>query len=344
MTEVFAWSTGQDENIGDSLLRRPLLDHLRSIGPLRVFVGAATPGFKTGLGVQHDDHLFTSFPTWLFQAARTAVSGTRVTLVANAGEVPVSRKGALRVAAIRAVGLLPRVTLLWLGAGVPGARSILSKPYASLAKAARGAAFRDAESITLLGAGATMPDWAFSLGTPTREWQDASARTRLALVLRGDRTRPSDAWVEWVRGLADGLHLTPTLVVQVRRDTALARDLAAELAGEVVEFPESRSHAAQEELVRRIYREARLVVGDRLHGLIVGATEGAVPLGWVESSRGKIARHFSTVGLVWVGAGEGQRVQTYSPLGAADIARYSSELTASVESARLAIADAAALA
>jgi len=332
--EVFEWAAGQDDNIGDSLLRRPSLADARARGSrLHVFHGPSSPTFDSGLGLAPADATYRSFRRWLTAAARRGLRQPTL-VIPNAGEVKVSRRGAIRLGSIWLVSLLPRVRVLWIGAGVVGKPTLWSIPYLLLARRARFAGYRDAESVALLGAGTTVPDWAFALGTTPAEWGPAERRFRLALILRGDRTDPSEDWIEWVARVAKTHGLTPTLVVQVRRDNALATRLATRLDGEALLFDEAASHAEQEARVRATYRDSCLAVGDRLHGLIVAATEGAAPLGWVESSSGKIARHFNAVDMTIVGRHEGGSADTLPDVTVHDLERWAASLEVRIEEAR----------
>lgn len=71
--------------------------------------------------------------------------------------------------------------------------------------------------------------------------------------------------------------------------------------------------------MREVFSESLIVIGDRLHGLIVGATEGAVPLGWVESSSGKIARHFSHLNFESTYQHEGDSAANYPVLDSSSV-------------------------
>ncbi|OUZ10497.1 hypothetical protein BHE97_06970 [Aeromicrobium sp. PE09-221] len=342
--EVFEWAAGQDDNIGDSLLRRPSLADARARGTrLHVFHGESTRTFDTGLGLAPGDVSYRAFRPWLAAAARRGVRQPTL-LIPNAGEVKVSRRGAARLASLWAVSLLPHVRVLWMGAGVPGDRTVWSVPYRLLARGARFATFRDADSVMLLGAGRTAPDWAFALGSPTSEWSGAALRSRAAFILRGDRREPSEEWLEWASHLAEAHRLTPTFVAQVRRDNDLAERLAIRTGGESVLFAETATHADHEVRVREVYRESVIAVGDRLHGLIVAATEGAIPLGWVESSGGKIARHFDVVDMPEVGRFEGKSAAQLPDITDGDLVRWSASLPRRVDGARSRIRDAQVIA
>jgi len=333
IASVFVWATGQDENIGDSLLRRGYLDALREAGPLRVWVGAASHRFLSGLGLGAADSTVAHFGSWYRSALLAAMRG-RILLALNAGEVPVSRGGAFRL--LRLIPLLTLVratggTVVWAGAGVPVHASAFLPVYRLAARLADVARWRDEETLARMEVGGLAPDWAFSLGGAAAE--PASERNVLALIMRGDRPFPDAGWIRWVRGLADDLVLTPVVVVQVERDGHAARRLAESLGGEVLEFSDGSTHETQERLVRETYRRTRLAIGDRLHGLIVAATEGAVPLGWVPSSAGKIGRHFDAVGLEFVGEHEGSASAALPSIGEQELAIWEQSTSSSVTEA-----------
>lgn len=313
---VFVWATGQDDNIGDSLLRRPYIARLRGDGKATVWVREASPGFIAGLGLTPGDVVATSWASWLWAATRAALTG-RTTIAVNAGEMRMSKRGAIKLAALVPLLLVSRLrggSGVWLGAGVPrggplGAATI----YRAAARACREVAWRDDESRATMRVGGVQPDWAFSLGTDVREWRSPDDRDLLTVVLRGDRERPAEDWWNWVADSARTLGLTPTLVVQVRRDQSLASYAERAHGFEIVGW-ESDDHSVQEALVRTYYARSLVTVGDRLHGLIVAATEGSIPLGWVPSSGGKIRRHLETVDYGEAGEFEGHAVTEFRAL------------------------------
>lgn len=336
---VFVWATGQDENIGDSLLRRAYIASLREYGDVSPWTGRASDEFLAGLGLSTSERAFRSYAEWYWAALRSGWARPTVVAV-NAGEVPVSRKGALRMLTLAALILWTRIRGgqgVWVGAGVPrkGVRKFLAWPYVLVASLCKYVRFRDSESRSVLAAtGDVAPDWAFALGTATTEWKPRDDRSLLAVVIRGDRERPSVEWISWIRETADLHGLAPIVVVQVRRDAAMADWLAEEIGGSVSSW-ESGDHRSREAEVRRIYAESALVVGDRLHGLIVGATEGALPLGWVETSTGKVRRHFDTVGLEWPGGQEGRPPREYAVLTGAEMDAMRHSLVEAMDHARV---------
>lgn len=222
-----------------------------------------------------------------------------------------SRMGAVRMATLVPLILLARIRGgggVWLGAGVPdplGDRR-LALPYRLVVAACSDARFRDESSLAVVGQRPLMPDWAFALGTATSKWPMLADRPLITVVLRGDRPAPSDEWLGWFATLSAGLGLTPAVVVQVGRDYRRAQELSTAYAPDYFAWFVD-DHAEHEASVRDVYRRSSVVVSDRLHALIFAASEGAVPIGWVESSTGKVRRHFDTWGMRWVGAHEGAR-------------------------------------
>lgn len=311
---VFVWATGQDDNLGDSLLRRAYLSRLREVGMLAIWVGSASSAFKSGLGLTHGDQVHERYRAWYTGALKSAARG-RTFIAINAGEVPVSKRGAVRMASLAVLIIAAQVRGgggIWLGAGVPAPKKLpyLVPIYKVVAKLCKQSRFRDKESLAVVGSANHMPDWAFALGTPVESWKTTGQRRCLGIVMRGDRPHPDAVWGEWVKQTAACLELEIVVVIQVQRDTAMATRLADALGGSVAQF-EFDDHSSLEAAVRHVYSNCAIVIGDRLHGLIVAATEGAVPLGWVPSSRGKIARHFDVVGFGWAGRWEGHQAEKY---------------------------------
>lgn len=311
MSTVFVWATGQDDNLGDSALRRSYLDALRRRGALTIWRGPASAGFISGLGLQAGDRQLSSFRRWYISALVGAVR-SRTEVAVNAGEVPVSRRGAVRMASLIVLILFCRLRGgggLWYGAAVPNplGDNKLAVPYRVVASICSAVRVREALSYQVLGERKLMPDWAFALGAPTEDWRRMKHRPLITLLLRGDRAKPSPEWLTWFEKLAVELDLTPTVVVQVGRDYLFAQELSDALAPEYTAWFVDQ-HSEQEASVRDVYSQSAVVVSDRLHALIFAATEGAVPLGWVESSGGKVKSHFDAVGMDWVGLFEGKAV------------------------------------
>lgn len=334
---AFVWATGQDDNIGDSLLRRP---YVRAVGNgqgASVWVRDASPSFVAGLGLSSEDTVVRSWGRWYWQCAVAAVRG-RATIAINAGEMRVSHRGAIKITLllpIMAIARLRAGRALWIGAGVPASeQSALVAIYRTAARMATFTRWRDAASAELMGTGAVAPDWAFAEGSDVAQWPEQHDRDLLTLTLRGDRPFPSAEWWSWVDHTAQSLGLTVVAVVQVARDTGYAQRAASEHGAQLVDWPAGLDHAAQEARLRELYGRSLLTIADRLHALVMAATEGSIPLSWVPSSTGKSRRHFDAVGMETAGQFEGASPSLLPNLTSGWVVEQSSELAARIAEAR----------
>ncbi|GEK21484.1 polysaccharide pyruvyl transferase family protein [Cellulomonas xylanilytica] len=339
--EVGLWATGQDDNIGDSLLRRALVEAVDGSGRLSVFVGPASPGFVSGLGLPDGAVQHASFGAW-YRDTLAAVWRSGAVPVLNAGEVPVSRGGAVRVGALFPLLALSRLRGaggVWVGAGVPVQRRGLRWVYRLAARLCRVVSWRDARTALTMGGGDVVPDLGFALGTSVAAWPADDTRDVLALSLRFDRPLPDARWFAWIEESAAALGLRLVVVSQVARDDGRGAEIAARIEADVEVVPWSSSdHRKQEDLVREVYSRSRLVVSDRLHVLVVACTEGAVPLGAVPSGTGKVRRHFDAAGMPWVGEHDGVPASSLPPLDAALLDVRSVDTRTAVIAARRALA------
>ncbi|WP_022894018.1 hypothetical protein [Agromyces subbeticus] len=299
---VHVWLSGQSDNVGDSMLRRVYADRLRVLGRLSAWVGAPESGYAAGLRLGSDE-VASSYAKWCAEFARTAATGNGV-FAFNAGEFVPTRRYVAGVAALLPLILLLKLRgghIVWLGAGVRRTRPGFTWPFSLLARWSDLLLWRDATSVRLMGRGGTMPDWAFASRGRSPE-ESTATRDLLTVSLRGDREPPGDRWVEAVRSLAERLDLAVVVVVQVARDQSAAEVLATRLGSPLHSWA-TENHWEQELAVRALYRRSRLVLSDRLHALVMGMTESAVPLGWCESAGDKITRHFDVIGASWVSTG-----------------------------------------
>lgn len=299
------WLSGHVRNVGDSVLRRAYADAIREFSRPRIWSSAPGSGYERGLTTSPDE-LAPSFANWYWGYVRDVLRG-RGSFAFNAGEFGVTKSYFAGVTALMPWLLVSRVTggrIIWMGAGVPRRRKRFIWLFDMLAAISRPLSWRDVDSPGLMGRGGTMPDWAFavpSLGQSRPPSQPASSdRTTLTIALRGDRPYPSADWLSAVSTLSTRLGLTIVTVAQTADDEAYACRLADDLGGSTAHWAHE-SHALQEREVRRAYAESVLTFSDRLHGLIMAATEGSVPLGWAEHATRKISAHFELVGADWVG-------------------------------------------
>lgn len=306
--EVFAVARGQYENIGDVLLRRPLLRWAREAGRLHVYVGASPAGYDEGLELHPDDVVYRSFGRWYGALLRAAAAG-RAASVFKPGEIQLTLVGTKEhvvmlpaVALVRARG----GAVVRVGAGSRGFAPLprlLVRPSIALTTYTR---WRDERTAAYLGGGPAMPDLGFAEGADDDVLRaardDAGDRDLLVLSLREDadvapRPYPSSGALDAVARFAAAEGLRVLVVTQVRVDDERSRRLAADLGAELLDWPQDVGHDVQEERLRAVFRRARHVLSDRLHVVIGAFTEGATPVPFQLDGSDKAARHLATIGV-----------------------------------------------
>lgn len=295
--EVFVAAHGQDDNVGDPALRRAMLEGLAPSSRRHVLIGAASHAYVNALGLRDDDLTYTSRRQWQLMAFRFALGG-KAAFVSNAGEIQlnprrlrINRFDRALIALIRARGGAAIST----GLGVRTPSGSHSPVLTSLARACQIATWRDQDSRDFARAGVVRPDWAFALGSTSTDLSP-DARPLVVISMRGDTEAPSAEWMSTIGAIRDELGLRILVISQVERDAARGAQLAAELGGALHPWM-GGDHLAAEKDLRKVYREARLVISDRLHVLIFAATEGAVPLYLPATHSTKIPRTMATVEL-----------------------------------------------
>jgi polysaccharide pyruvyl transferase WcaK-like protein len=318
----FVRVTGQAMNVGDSVLRRAYIDSLRGLGAAHLFIRQMPQGYIDGLRLQPHDTVYRSESEWK-KSFRRVAADVPTTWAFNAGEMQFSRFYAQEIAGAlhdmrRARRSGGRSVMLGVSVRSPGGRwAPIVKP---LLRGIDRVSWRDALSREWTGTGAVAPDWAFLEGHPDASETTDAERGLLAVTLRGDRKPPSDEWIAAVRSIADANALEPIVLSQVEADTAPMAEVAHRLGSRFVGMPAGISHVEQEETVRQLYRTSSAVVSDRLHALVMGATEGAVPLGLADEGAAKAARHFDVVGVKGTGIPT-ERFPT-TPVDLSDAARH----------------------
>lgn len=300
MTRVLVSAEGQVDNVGDSVLRRALLDALRPAGDLVVNVSGSTPDYITGLDLQAGDRTVGSRSEW----RSLVVAGTRqgCGFAYNAGEAQLTRDWGITYARLAPLLILNRLRgghAVHLGFGLRSDSRLWAHVLRLSLAPCELVTWRDASSRAWVGTGTVAPDWAYAAGPSAPDGVAAlptSGRDVLAVSLRFDRPPPSAAWVATVRAVADERGLQVVAVPQVERDRPRAADLARVLGGDLVEW-DGTAHRVVEAQVRAVYRRSALVVSDRLHAVVMGHTEGAVPVGLATGSVAKLDRTLSAAGV-----------------------------------------------
>jgi hypothetical protein len=292
--DAFIHPAGQDDNLGDSALRAGLMIALESPDIRRhIHLYGQSSDYEAGIARGTGDRFYRSRAEWL----RALGQAERPLLVVNAGEVN-PRPGAVypsRARALEMRDVLRRGGLLVAaGLGVKDVRTAAGAIDPILRRASL-VSWRDHGSRAAAGFGGVAPDWAFRLGTPSADWSPHASRNLVVVTLRHDRPSPPEGWADAVRSFAAQRDVRIVTLAQVARDAPLAVRLARELGGEYLVAPSMR-HDLLDSFVREVYSRARAVISDRAHALIMGATEGAYPIGSAADPQ-KIHRLLDVAGL-----------------------------------------------
>lgn len=330
--DVFVNLGGQDDNLGDSALRAGFLLAARGEGRrFHVLLENKTSDYVSGLPLEPEDRVYTKASKW-GAAARAAV---RPVHLFEAGEIN-PRRGVYpkrgRVGSLQqALDAGGAVIVAGIGMRSPLVAAETVKFHQVLRDAAI-VSWRDQPSRDAAGFGDVAPDWAYSMGTPTSEWAPESERPLLPITLRYDRPWPEASWFDAVRALAAQTSTEIVTLAQVARDAPRAVRIAEELGGKYL-VPASMSHHDLDVHARDIYSKSLAVISDRAHGLIIGATEGAYPLGSAADPE-KIKRLLDSAGL---GELTG-RYDEFAQLGPQVVERRSS-LAPGIDTARVTLTD-----
>ncbi len=287
---VFLSIAAQWDNLGDIEIRHVLVDWLRDAGlPLRVFAGTMPDGYVDAFGLPAEmiERSSTAFQRDLWRAVATR----RASIVFSPGpqgfgplgKLPKTLVNLINVRLVRASG----------GGAVAVGRSL--RGHGALARAIEQMlvnAFdlyvvRDIGSDDALGQPLRRaPDLAFfrAPGTPLPDI--TMPRTQVAFSFRSDRAvdeaRVGDA-VAFVRARG----FSPVFVTQVLRDDARHVTLARRFGADLVEWGD-RSHLAQIARLRVCYARTHAVISNRLHGLLMGVGQGAVPVALEDGTANKL--------------------------------------------------------
>lgn len=304
MKQLFASAMGQYDNVGDTVLRRPFLRALRQLGPLNVFVGTRPDEYLSGLGLDGTERLYRDSSSWR-RAVRKSMAGGRALYAFNAGEIEATRPYAahyIRLAPLLAINRLRGGNAVHVGLGVRATTRWVPAVRSTL-RLCDEVTWRDRYSESIMDVGGYAPDWAFAEGASD---EDLRARTNsvgcdtLVVAPRYNGKALSGAWAADVSRAASSLGLQIVVVAQIGRDNPVAEALASEMGGEAVLW-EGADHATHEQKLRATYSQARVVVSERLHALVIGATEGAVPVAIGHGRADKAWRTVTSAGLPELG-------------------------------------------
>lgn len=292
---VFAMMTGDYPNIGDALIRERVFAWARKAASAAdVYVGSAPPAWMVRLGVRRSDRVYSTRQLGSFFVA--ILRARRPVLVVEPGELDLSARMLVRQIAYLVFAATTRAKG---GAVVLPPRAVARDAFRPsvwvhrlTCRLSQHVWWRNARSVEAVGCGTLAPDVAFS--EPTY-WDDAVARSKLVVSMRGPRPWPGDQLLKAIRSFADESGLEIVCVPQVRQDEERARELASALGGEYLPWGD-RSDVDHEAALRSLYRETAITVSDRLHVLILAALGGAVPAELAPGPAPKVREHFEAIG------------------------------------------------
>ena len=300
MTRIFVLCSGQDDNIGDVVLRRKMLSTLREHGQLHIYLGSPSSGFLSSLLLDDRDITYSSMKNWRAEAYKS-LRHSAIWFVDKPGELQMSDRALLAQIRLLPLAIATRLRggkVLRLGIGQRSAAPLRALVVRCVFAVSNLIRWRDSRSKEAFGLGQIMPDWGLGDTGPGERPSEEPGRRRLVLSYRADRPKLSETTIAAIRTFATELGLQTTVVCQVRRDEERSTWLANELSADVFTWPSERSHFEQEVILRTLYRESAMVLSDRLHVLIVAMTEGAVPACITDYEETKISRHFEAIGYL----------------------------------------------
>jgi polysaccharide pyruvyl transferase WcaK-like protein len=291
--KAFIAAHGQPDNLGDSVLRRAMLDaFLHPAVERHILVGSGVSDYAAGLGLTREDRIYTSRSRWQRAVLKAGLSD-RVAFVTNAGEVQLNgRRAKIALADIPTAALVRLRGGMTIQTGM--AFRVPHGPFpwqiAIVSRLSRLATWRDSPSRDYAGTGEVTPDWAFAL---IATGDAVPKRDLLVVTMRGDRPEPTSAFLKSIEQLGAERGLRPVVINQVVRDKDRSRMIADALDAEFMSPWSGGPHDDFERVIRNIYARAELVISDRLHALVIGLTEGAAPVGMTSGSSEKLDRTFA---------------------------------------------------
>jgi len=294
---AYSSGLGQVDNTGDTLLRRMFLAALRRAHPLTVFVGDRGSEYTSALGLTADDRVVTDTAEWRRELVRAMGKGQAL-YAFNSGELEVNRAYARYYGRISPLVLANRLRgghALHVGFGLRPPVGAWRYAMSPVLRACDIVTWRDSWSHSQMPVGSVAPDWAFFGGTEVGElWPGTTARRYLSVAFRYNHRLPEESWLMALGSAARRFGLQVRVLAQIERDQGLAAAVAARLGGEAVWWTNGNLRE-QEARLRDVYRDSAFVVSNRLHGLIMGYTEGALPIAYETAPQGKALRTLAAV-------------------------------------------------
>ncbi len=291
--KIFIPIVGQYTNVGDVMHRKQLVSWLKPIGELHVYVGNAPKSFIEGINLENAI-LYRNLFQWLL--AIFASLGKKSAFVFTSGEINLRRKRLLGE-----IMLLPFIILLRLRGGKVFRIGIAARINKSrikiiwklIFKLSTKIYWRTKSSQQFFNIGRIVPDLAFN---ETISKKHSESRRYLTLSMRYDRPEPTYEILEGIKEFAIEHDLEVIVLSQVRNDNKRTQHIASQMGVKAIIWHDNASHSEQEKIVRDIYSNTSILVSDRLHVLIAGSTELAVPVAILTKDNSKVKDHYEIIG------------------------------------------------
>jgi hypothetical protein len=286
--------TGAYGNIGDGVIRRRIFGWVRDLGPVHAYVGNATDDWVEQLGLSSDDRVYRSSEkfAWMQQSLSAKAPAA---MILDPGEVPLDRKSLIPEIIFTLLTLIIRLRggiVVRPPRGVGETSSVTKTVHQVGVASSNVALWRNQKSFNLIKRGELCPDTAFQEDYTSKS---DDGRTDLIVSMRGARPYPSGRWFDAIKAIQATYGLRLVVASQVRADEDRSQKLAVALGAEHIAWG-TASDLEQEEILRTRYHNAKIVVSDRLHVLILAALAGALPLEIVDNPKDKVAVHFAQIG------------------------------------------------
>ncbi len=295
---IFIPVVGQFTNVGDVMHRKELISWLKNRAILHVYVGGAPKSFVNSLELEESAIAYTSITKWLLAIIKHL--HRKPSFIFNPGEINLRNKRL-----IGEIGLIPFTLLIRMFGGKVIRVGIAAKQNKTKLKFLWKCIFRISNKIywrTLSShhyfkIGKVIPDLAFA--QKANQFQNSTQqlpeRSLLTISMRFDRPTPSEKWYKAIRNVADFSQLDICVISQVRMDNNRTKQIANYFGVNPILWKEEDTHKTQETIVREKYSKSKILVSDRLHVLIAGATEMALPCVILTTNSTKINDHFDVI-------------------------------------------------
>lgn len=281
---IFMSVAAAEMNLGDMFIRRALTKLLESQRhSVMIYTGSMGASYIEAFTFPETWSVVSSPSAFLRHLAGASIR-RRATIIMAPAPASLDHKG-FRLLKHVALALLLSLCasagnqIVVVGRAVRGTGKLATLAEKLIARVSALYIARDQVTVDKVGGVAEFrPDFGFAptaLRIPFSASQTESARRTVAVSFRRE---PDVLEVRrFVASLQDrGFDVVA--VTQVREDSVVNQFVADNCGISHVDWPESRSHLAQEASVIGLYSKCCAVVSDRLHALIIGGRYGAIPV------------------------------------------------------------------